>query len=435
MPEVQGITQIDSLYEALGLQAAGQLLALLSRVQLPLVFVLASTAWVFIKGSERGTFRDAVVYLLIAVALWGMLGPVAVVLPAKDQPMRLETPRLLYYLNGACDTVTAAATDDHAALRKELADDRLGFVLRELRISDSRVRNSAKRYLRDCAAPEIAARQERGMAVDEYLLLPLVVATFESQGPEIDAKCRAWRAEIREAVGRHLASRPEIRSALSERGGEGPLNRFARRTLASVGLSLEVPVSDYLQNVAVARLWTEEGGDLARAASATGGSWFELMGERHNSLPVPAIDVNTTIGIHLWARAMAEVDSRSRRWEVMMHAPKFYGLALMLAMAAFPIAALVALLPGGWRVLANYAKVFVSIKLWPLFWSLLSAFNDVMGEPEVRLVLPTVYAGIPVVSFVFVNLVTTASGTAFQKVAEPGPSPVPAAVSAAGKAL
>jgi hypothetical protein len=437
MTEVQGITQVDSLYEALGLQAAGRMLALFARVQLPLVFVLASTAWLFVKGAELGTYRSAVAYFLIAVALWGMLGPVAVVLPAKDQPMRFETPRLLYHLNGACDALTAAATDDFATLRKELADDRFGFVLREVRIADARLGDRTRGYLRACAAPEIAARQERGMDVSEYLLLPLTVATFEAQGPEIDAECRKRRDEVREGVRRHLASRGEIRAALSERGDEGRLARFVRRALAGAGLSVEVPISDYMQNVAVARLWAEGagGGDLARAERSTGGSGVELMGDRHGSLPFPTLglDATMTAGIHLWSRLSSEIDSRSRRYEIMMHAPKFYGLSLMLAMAAFPIAALVALLPGGWRALANYAKVFVSIKMWPLFWSLLSAFNDVAGEPDVRLVLPSVYAAIPAVSFVFVNLVTAASGAAFQRVSEQGPSPIPAATAMAGR--
>lgn len=426
---IQGITQVDSLYEALGLQAAGRLMELFGRVQLPLVVILATTAWLFYEGAERGTYRRAAVYFFCAAFLWFLLSPVSVLLPAKDQPLTFTTPRLLFHLNGACDALSAAATNGHSKLREEMADDRLGFVLREIRIADPRLAREAGEFLRDCAGPEIAAREAAGQATEEYLLLPMMVSRFERLGPTVDAKCRARRDLLHEQVRRHLASREEIRAALTNQRWRPLLER-----VLGVRFDFKTPVSDYLVNVAVARAWTEAGSDLARAERATGGSGLELVAsERHNSLPVPRFDALGTAAVHLYSRGSMEVEARAKRYELMMHAPKFYGLSLMLAMAAFPLAALFALLPSGWAVLANFAKIFVSVKLWPVFWNLLSVFNDVTGEPDARLVLPAIYGIIPVVSFVLVNLASGASGDAFRKVVDPGPSPMPVVNAAAMK--
>jgi len=431
---IQGLTQVDSLYEALGLQAAGRLMELFGRVQLPLVVILATTAWLFYEGAERGSYRRTAVYFFCAAFLWFLLSPVSVLIPAKDQPMTFTTPRLLFHLNGACDALSAAATNGHAKLRQEMADDRLGFVLREIRIADPRLASEAREFLGDCAGPEIAAREAAGQATEEYLMLPMMVSRFERLGPGLDAKCRPRRDGLYARVRRHLASRDEIRGVLANQ----KWRPFLERVLAAAGVrvELQVPISDYLVNVAVAREWTAGGSDVERAERATGGSGLELIAsERHNSLPTPRLDQIGTAAVHLYSRGSMEVEARAKRYELMMHAPRFYGLSLMLAMAAFPLAALFALLPSGWPVLANFAKIFVSVKLWPVFWNLLSVFNDVTDEPDARLVLPAVYGIIPVVSFVLVNLASGASGDAFRKVVDPGPSPMPAVNAVAMKAI
>lgn len=425
MDEVHGITAIDSLYERIGLEAAGQVAGLLLRFGLPFLIVLVSTAWLFFRGAQEGSYRHAFVYFFSALLVWFLLSPVGVVVPGKRGPRRFQSPRLVVHLNAILDRMLGAATGEFSVLRRELGRDRAAFMLSNLRITDGDLRRRVKTFLRDCTGPEILAREREGMHTQEYLLFPLWVANFDRLAPHHARSCAKRHEAVGEAVRAHLESRGDVRAFLQESGKESVMIAFVRKLVDSSGLGRgDVSVSSYLQNVAVARLWSAGGGDLARAEASTGGSLWELASkEKHNTLPLPRTDGLAEGAIALHSRVSMELDARAKRFEVMLHAPKFYGLALMLVLAGFPLAMMFALLPGGWRALVNFGKIFLSVKMWPLFWNLLSVFNDLTDTPDARLVLPSVYLAIPLVSFMLVNVVSGASGAAFRMHAGAGLSP------------
>lgn len=129
-----------------------------------------------------------------------------------------------------------------------------------------------------------------------------------------------------------------------------------------------------------------------------------------------------------------ELEHRSKRYDVMHQAPKFYGFSLLLILAGAPIAGLASLLPGGWKALVNWVKLLASVKLWPLFWYLLYLYNSLSADFDARIVMTGVYFIIPAVSFMFVQTISSASGAAFSKISEPAPVNVMASVNQAAGA-
>ena len=129
---------------------------------------------------------------------------------------------------------------------------------------------------------------------------------------------------------------------------------------------------------------------------------------------------------------------RQRYYLVTSYAPTLYGLILMLLTSFFPVAAMWSLVPGKWTALVNYAKVFVSIKLWPLGWTLLTTFSrqrpieDALSEhappSDVFTAVTLLYFMIPALSFIVVNLATAAAAIPFKEaapvVAGPGNGPM-----------
>jgi hypothetical protein len=62
-------------------------------------------------------------------------------------------------------------------------------------------------------------------------------------------------------------------------------------------------------------------------------------------------------------------------YRVACYAPYVYGIATMLLIAIFPFAGYAALLPGQWKAILTWAKYLLWVKLWLVFWAVLSAFN------------------------------------------------------------
>lgn len=110
--------------------------------------------------------------------------------------------------------------------------------------------------------------------------------------------------------------------------------------------------------------------------------------------------------------------------------PHLYGLSVMVLLGLFPLAGLFALAPGQWRVFINYTKVFVSVKLWPVGWALLSTFNERRGPLEafdapergggsVFLAVSGMYVLIPALAFLVVHLAGTAAAMPFAQALPP----------------
>ena len=116
-------------------------------------------------------------------------------------------------------------------------------------------------------------------------------------------------------------------------------------------------------------------------------------------------------------------------YKVSLYAPYMYGLVQMVLIGLFPVAALWALWPGHWKALLNFGKLFLSVKLWMVFWSILAAFNQarydlVLGNDPARNgignqieIFPSIvamYLLTPLLSYMIVSLATSCGALAFQ---------------------
>ena len=130
------------------------------------------------------------------------------------------------------------------------------------------------------------------------------------------------------------------------------------------------------------------------------------------------------------------------------YGPHVYGLALMILLGLFPIAGLFALCPNQWKVLLNFSKAFISVKLWPVGWTLLSTFNQRRGALEAFdapervsgspfLAIAAMYLLTPALMFLSVHLATTAAALPFTPAmpppSGPGLGPVAPAVNVAAR--
>lgn len=116
-------------------------------------------------------------------------------------------------------------------------------------------------------------------------------------------------------------------------------------------------------------------------------------------------------------------------YKVSLYAPYMYGLVQMVLIGLFPVAALWALWPGHWKALLNFGKLFLSVKLWMVFWSILAAFNQarydlVLGNDPARNgignqieIFPSIcamYLLTPLLSYMIVSLATSCGALALQ---------------------
>jgi len=156
------------------------------------------------------------------------------------------------------------------------------------------------------------------------------------------------------------------------------------------------------------------------------------------------IEAGATIGeefVANWAIAgqasSDKITSCQRYYLVCAYAPWTYGLIVMLLSGLFPVAAMWSLFPGKWTALVNFAKVFVSIKLWPLGWSMVTMFGTRRGSagaldldetPHIWVAITLIYFLVPGLCFVVVNLAAAAAAVPFKEAAPAvaGPSNGPA---------
>jgi hypothetical protein len=118
------------------------------------------------------------------------------------------------------------------------------------------------------------------------------------------------------------------------------------------------------------------------------------------------------------------VSSKQRYYQVLSVGPHIYGISVMILLGLFPVAGLLALAPGQWKVLLRYLEVFGSIKLWPVGWAVLSTFNQRRGVLEtfdapdrgdgsMFLAVSGMYLLIPANAFLVVHLATAAAAVPF----------------------
>jgi hypothetical protein len=183
---------------------------------------------------------------------------------------------------------------------------------------------------------------------------------------------------------------------------------------------------------------------LSDASQETGGGWLgAFLGLFLVELRPGSFD-DLERSIVSWTAALEQgwqnsYTARQRYYLATIYGPPVYGLALLLLLALFPVAGLCSLLPGLSGVFVNFAKTFVSVKLWPVGWGILSRFNERRSilevfEPadrtqaDVFLAVASMYLLVPGLAFLVVHLAATAAALPFRDAAPapagPGLGPV-----------
>ena len=105
--------------------------------------------------------------------------------------------------------------------------------------------------------------------------------------------------------------------------------------------------------------------------------------------------------------------------------PYMYGLLLAFLIISFPLAGLLAFWPQWWTSIVNFMKLFVSVKLWPIFWAYLSGmmsyreafnaedpegFQGTFGSEGMLPALALMYLVVPVFSFMITSIAQHAGG-------------------------
>ncbi len=402
------MNSIDTIYEYAGLKLAGILHEVLAGAGLPLIVGLAGAAWVAHQmASEKATLRDLATYVFFLAFAWWLLSP------AKKGD--IEAPRLLLYAGEGMDVLQRRIV---ARVNKRFLDapfewERLAAMASFGRILDPALARDAEEFLEGCAKPAIAKSAPAGANVFRPGTLPY--------GPACESARAALWGRLKEHVARdrfHLAALEAAR-----RRDPGQAAAFEER---------------YLDSIA-ARAVDEPGSPTSEAALVRASlgeySYFD-MAQSTGDLPFgeEIINVGVSGAAQLAQNWSTRFSAKQKYYLATAYGPHVYGLALMLAMGLFPAAGLWALVPGKWRVLVNWGKVFVSVKLWPVGWAALTAFNarrsalealdpGGRGTGDVFLGVASMYLLVPGIAFLVVHLAASAAAMPFAPAAPPAAGP------------
>lgn len=448
--EVRGLTPVDSLYEYAGFRLATSLSDLALSVGLPLIFALAGLAYVVHGSLQRESMRDALIHVFYLMFMAWMIGPTQVEVRGGDGDLRgqlgleqredgkIQVPRFVAYLNGGADHVQRKAIEsiDKDFLHGPFERERLAAALEVADVFDGQLKNDLWQFSLNCFVLAVA-RDPRPSAV-LIRLDPLAPGAFDygagsvvlsQRGREghftYVARCEDARGELEARVVEHLSRNPFHIEVLNL------LVQFY--TMGQV--KLEKPPDAYYRSRVLLRAMvgprTPNGANdlvLRSLPKDTPGTRRELL-PRDNHGFGNLLDQGYDYVVDRSSKWKQNFESdatmKQKTYIAITQGPYLYGLALMIVIGLFPVVGLVALLPGRWRALLNYAKVLVSIKLWPVCWAALSrfqdrsqsidVFGDNVGTADFVIVLSSMYLLTPLFCFAMVALATSVSALPFQQ--------------------
>jgi hypothetical protein len=224
------------------------------------------------------------------------------------------------------------------------------------------------------------------------------------------ARCEDARAELAARLDEHLRINEflaELQAIFTGSGGTRSAAEFRRDLVLKAMLNSHRP--------------TGEVGEFAAVVRAALPKLEEVDGSREGG-PVEAAKK-----ILNWSQdSDNKISSQQKRYLIILQGPYLYGLALMIVAGLFPVVGMFAILPGRWRALVHWGKAFLSIKLWPVCWAILTKFEkqaervDAWQEvttADLATVIASMYVVTPVLCFAIVALATSVSALPFHQAA------------------
>lgn len=424
---------IDSVYEFAGYGLSEAIRSVLAGLGLPLLAALAGTAWMVHRlASERASVRD------LGVHVFGLLAILWLISPSRSAD--LQSPRFVLWLGAAADRLQAKAVE--AANRRFLEDpfawERLAMLAGSARVVDPALERDAGRFLAACARPALAAAE----ASSPNLFRPGALSH--------EGACEKWRGELWSALERHLKDHPAHRSALDAARRHDPsgASAFEARYLEEACLKLiDGPASPLSEPALVAAAFGEYSYTDPSQSTGAFPPWAKgVLGWLFPNL----WDQGTNAAITGIAELQQSWDNRfaakQRYYMATVAGPHVYGFVMLLVLGLFPLAGLWALLPGHAQALLHYAKVFMSVKLWPVGWAAISSFNakrtaveafdpPARGTGDAFFAASAMYLLVPAIAFAIVHVAARAAQMPFAPALPPpsgaGLGPAAVVVSAA----
>lgn len=421
------MTPIDTVYEFAGYKLAGVFQGLLSGVGLPLLVGLAGSAFVFLKMAEDGAPRVLGFHLVYLIFMAWLLSPATL--------QGVETPRVAAYLGRAADLLQRRAVEkvNERFLTDPFEFERVAAMAGFARVLDPDLAGEAAEFLEGCAKPALARADPAGPNWFRPGALPY------------GAPCESRRAELWRRLARHVDGHAYHRAAreAGRRLDPARAREFEERYLETVCVRLQddpgSPTSE--MSLVVASLGRYSYFDRAQSTGGIPG-WVKLAG---GGLSPSAGALISALGDDVANVAISGAAALEQGWAnrfsgkqsyylVTVYGPHAFGLAQMLVIGLFPAAGIFALVPGKWRVLVNYGKVFVSVKLWPVCWAVLSSFNarraaleafdpETRGGTDVFLAVASFYVLTPSITFMVIHLAVTAAAVPFSAALPPPSGP------------
>ena len=336
----------------------------------------------------------------------------------------VSTPRFVAYLGQATDLTQKRLIRriSDRFLTEPYEWERIAARVGHARILDPALDLRVASFLEACARTGLSKSEPRYPNLLREGALPY------------EGVCEERRKDLWQRLQRHIQTDPQHQATLLAARAKDPAQALAFE-------------DRYLDEIAI-RSIDEPGGPVSESALVLASLGEYSVTDRAQNIGTLPFWAKSLMGPAAWvfgdAAANVAIGSvaqmnqsfentfagKQRYYQVLTLGPHLYGLSVMILLGLFPLAGLFALAPGQWRVFLNYAKVFVSVKLWPVGWALLSTFNERRGALEafdapergggdVFLAVSGMYALIPALAFLVVHLATTAAAMPFAQALPP----------------
>jgi hypothetical protein len=353
----------------------------------------------------------------------------------------VNTPRFVAYLGQATDLLQRRAVRqiNDRFLTEPFEWERIAARVSFARILDPALERDVGLFLESCGRTTLARAEPRHGNLLREGALPY------------EAPCEDRRRRLWQRVQLHVKDDPHHRATVEAARSKDPSQAaaFAERYVDEIVVrAIDEPGGAVSESALVlASLGQYSYTDPSQSTGALP-AWAKFL---LGPLAVLFGDQTTNIAISGAAELQQGFDNRfsakQKYYLAATYGPHVYGLALMILLGLFPVAGLFALCPNQWMLFVNYAKTFISVKLWPVGWTLLSTFNErrtiletfdepgrVSGSPF--LAAAAMYLVVPGVMFLIVHLAAAAAALPFSPAVPPPSGPglgpvAPAACAAA----
>ncbi len=385
---------------------------------------------------------------------------------------KVRVPRLLALSGALIDALQGALISDiqRGVYFSNFEWLRITEINQKSRILDPDLRHDLGVYLAHCYWPAIAAWKSEdarpweivplaGQGIDDWLTkqydaMPETYWTSERMSTAAGGgggilRCGDLHALLGEGIGRHLGEETFHRNAIASFGSLALLE-------GNSSLSGEAYAKFYRRRLLYNEIFILSGNEAAGVRHAlpemslmSGGGWdYTHMGvsnldkltsssmwDRFTGVwtDIPGIVAALVSGLSEWWTQKALGPATYYRISAM--GPYIYGMVTAFLLMLFPIAGLMSFWPRWWTAILNFMKVFVSVKLWPIFWSYTSAmisyrgvfnaedpegFQGTFGHEGMLPAFAGMYLMAPILSYIIVSLATNAGAIAMGALAGMG---------------